>query len=281
MASSDDNQGALPVPAIETDLAQAQWVKANLAALDALLNLENDDASFRALFRALNVLFAFERALVLDDAGDGLRCIAAEPATLVGQHWPDKSLQGALDVRAFPAGGLRDVHGDQQLLSELAASDEPALCLPIALSEPPRMLVLLRAKGAADFGAGQVAAARQCAAVALAALATRKAAQERRLFKEIIDHLPISLTVQDDNGRFILVNAMAAANLATPAEVLIGASPPDFLPKPEAESRREWEQTIIRQGKTIAVEEALCNQHGERTWLTSHKPVRIFLIARY
>ena len=60
--------------------------------------------------------------------------------------------------------------------------------------------------------------------------------QDDRLLKEIINHLPIGLTVQDENGRFILVNEIAAANLATPIEALIGASPADFLSAEDAVS---------------------------------------------
>jgi PAS domain S-box-containing protein len=108
-----------------------------------------------------------------------------------------------------------------------------------------------------------------------ARLSEQRAWQEGRLLKEIIDHLPISLTVQDDSGRFILANAMAAASLAISAEILTGASPADFLPEHEAASRRTWEQDVIRQGKTITVEGSDSSQHGERAWLTSHKPVRI------
>jgi c-di-GMP phosphodiesterase Gmr len=100
--------------------------------------------------------------------------------------------------------------------------------------------------------------------------------QDGRLLKEIIDQLPISLTVQDEDGRFILANAMAAANLAMPAEALIGASPADFLPEQEAASRREWEQHVVRQGETITAEASVPGEDGERTWLTSHKPVRLF-----
>ncbi len=281
-------------PSSEADLVQARLVDANLAAFAALLNVGAGEASLSALFEALSPLFAFDRALVLEDALDGLRCIAAEPADSLGRHWPDKTLRGALDVRAVPAAAPHD-----DLLPELAAPGEPALCLPVGVNGRPALLVLVRAPGAADFSAGQVTAARQCAAIALATLAARKGSQleaeverlnllveqarlseqgavlDRRLLKEIIDHLPISLTVQDANGRFLLVNAMAAANLAMPAEVLIGASPHDFLPEPEAQSRREWEQTVIRQGETIAVEGNVCNQDGICTLLTSHKPVRI------
>jgi cyclic di-GMP phosphodiesterase Gmr len=98
---------------------------------------------------------------------------------------------------------------------------------------------------------------------------------DTRLLKEIIDHLPIGLTVQDENGRFILANALAAANLGTPAEALIGASPADFLPEREAASRREWEQHLVAQGKTATGETTAPDHAGERTWLTSHRPLRV------
>src|SRR5437763_685262 len=83
-----------------------------------------------------------------------------------------------------------------------------------------------RAAGAADFAPDLVVSARQCAIVGLAALALRngeklgqevarlrglveelragaadrKAAEDRELYRELIDLLPISLTVQDDDG---------------------------------------------------------------------------------
>src|SRR5207302_9522139 len=51
------------------------------------------------------------------------------------------------------------------------------------------------------------------------------ARQDSRMLKEIVDQLPISLTVQEDNGLFILVNAVAAAHLTMQVVALIGASP--------------------------------------------------------
>jgi cyclic di-GMP phosphodiesterase Gmr len=101
------------------------------------------------------------------------------------------------------------------------------------------------------------------------------ARREQLLLKEIIDHLPISLTVQDEHGRFILANAMAAANLGTPAEVLVGTSPADFLSEDDANNRREWEQSVIDQGETITAEGSVATQDGHRIWLTWHKPARI------
>src|ERR1700704_6575001 len=44
------------------------------------------------------------------------------------------------------------------------------------------------------------------------------------LLAQIVDHLPIALTVQDHHGRFILVNAAAAANLDIPENAANGRS---------------------------------------------------------
>jgi cyclic di-GMP phosphodiesterase Gmr len=92
---------------------------------------------------------------------------------------------------------------------------------------------------------------------------------------QVIHHLPIALTVQDHDGRFILANATAAANLAIPIDTLIGASPSDFLPPAEAADRREWELNLIRSGQSSTVEEQVVGPMGEETWLTWRRPVLV------
>src|SRR5207249_3205817 len=158
---------------------------------------------------------------------------------------------------------------------------------------------VLRPEGKDAFSADHLAIAKYCGVVALAALAARNsgkleaeierlqrlvgqmqrrehgALQTSQFLKEIVDHLPMSVSVQDDKGRFALVNAVAAANLEIPAESLIGASPADFLPENDAISRREWEKSLISSGQVNSVEENMSGPMGERTWLTSHKAVRI------
>ncbi len=161
---------------------------------------------------------------------------------------------------------------------------------------PPAVLVMLR--GDEPFSDDHVVIARQCAVIALAALAARNSDKleseieqlraqvaqlqqseqkqdDDRLLKEIVNHLPIGLTVQDEKGRFILVNDIAAANLGTPIEYLIGASPADFLSAEDAVVRREWEVGLMQSGQLSTVEENVSAESGEQTWLTSHKPVRI------
>src|ERR1700704_2669645 len=94
------------------------------------------------------------------------------------------------------------------------------------------------------------------------------------VLEHILDHLPIALTLQDHDGRFVLANAAAAANLEIPLAALIGASPADFLNPSEAADRREWEINLIRSGQASTIEEKLAGAAGERTWLTWHQPVR-------
>jgi diguanylate cyclase (GGDEF)-like protein/PAS domain S-box-containing protein len=171
--------------------------------------------------------------------------------------------------------------------------------MPVGVGGRAASLVFVRTQAGKDFSESDVAMARQWAAVALSSLVARKAGRleaenqrlkafdtetgedetspqkNARLLTEIIDELPISLTVQDDSGRFILANAMASANLAMPPEALIGAAPADFLPEQEAASRREWEQNLFRQNETVAVETNVRDESGEHTWMISHKPVLI------
>jgi diguanylate cyclase (GGDEF)-like protein/PAS domain S-box-containing protein len=123
-----------------------------------------------------------------------------------------------------------------------------------------------------------MAKSEQSSTVPVSAPADDRAASEpppAGLLAQIVDHLPIALTVQDHDGRFILANAAAAAHLAIPLEALIGASPGDFLPGAEAVDRREWEIDLIRSGKSTTIEEKVAGPEGERTWLTRHQGMRI------
>jgi diguanylate cyclase (GGDEF)-like protein/PAS domain S-box-containing protein len=95
------------------------------------------------------------------------------------------------------------------------------------------------------------------------------------LLEQIVDQLPIALTVQDHDGRFILANAAAAGQLAIPSDALIGAAPGDFLSAAEAADRRAWELDLIRSGKASTIEEKVAAPGGVQTWLTRHQPMRI------
>ena len=251
----------------------AEAAHAGLRALEALLNFEGEQASFAQLCQRLQQVFGQDHAVVLAEDADALVCIAAAPSGAIGARWPREAfftdvLRGG--VRAM--SGTRGSDAGQSFAPDLIPAGASALCLPIGVRGRRALLLLRREAGKAEFDEGDIAFARQCAVVALAAIAARhgnvlaaeaarwrrqvedgqrhahEAEQDCTFLKDIVDALSIGLTVQDEGGRFILVNKAAAANLETPAQALIGASPADFLPAEEAAQRRQWEIELIRSG---------------------------------
>lgn len=95
------------------------------------------------------------------------------------------------------------------------------------------------------------------------------------MLRRVIDHLPLSVTVQDEQGRFLLVNNLAAADMATTADALLGRSPSDLLPEQDGVSRREWELRVLEDGHAVTVEEPVASQDGERVWRIKHQPVQV------
>jgi diguanylate cyclase (GGDEF)-like protein/PAS domain S-box-containing protein len=273
---------------------------AGLALLDAVLDVAGNAPPYERLLAAARSVFAFDQGLVLLDEGDALRCVASDPDRAQDRPWPAspalaEAMRGRVLVLA--AGEPSD---DRALVpSDLVPSDQAALLVPIAAAGRHAALVLRRVAGAPDFAADLVVDARQCAILGLAALAMRngerlgrevdrlrglidelrageaRAADDRELHRALIDLLPISLTVQDEDGRFILVNAVAAANLAMTTHELVGSSPADFLPPEEAAQRREWEIGLMQSGAPLTTEDRFADPAGERTWLTARKPVHI------
>jgi diguanylate cyclase (GGDEF)-like protein/PAS domain S-box-containing protein len=279
----------------------AAHAAAGLALLDVLLDVSGDAPDYAPLFAAANRVFAFDSAVVLLDQGAVLRCAASDPDAAAGdRQWPaSPALAQAMRGRVLvlPAGQPSD---DRTLLPpDLVLPDQPALLIPIAADAHHAALLICRASGAADFAPDLVVSARQCGIVGLAALAMRsgrelgreidrlrglldelrqnggEAARDRDLYRALIDLLPISLTVQDEDGRFMLVNAVAATNLAMTAQELVGSSPADFLPPEEAAQRREWEIGLMQSGAPLTTEDQFADPAGERTWLTTRKPVHI------
>ncbi|KRR23409.1 putative bifunctional diguanylate cyclase/phosphodiesterase [Bradyrhizobium retamae] len=89
---------------------------------------------------------------------------------------------------------------------------------------------------------------------------------ELNILKDIFRLLPTSVTVQDENGEFVLVNdaAAAALRMATAA--------------PEAShlnDRRETCLELLRSGRPAVLEESIAGGQTKQVFLTSHRPVRI------
>jgi cyclic di-GMP phosphodiesterase Gmr len=98
---------------------------------------------------------------------------------------------------------------------------------------------------------------------------------ELAILREIVRMLPASVTVQDHQGNFLLVNEAAAAQFAAPAESFRTDSPnSDFLTQ-ALNHRRETAVDLLQSGRSAAFEERVSGAQDKKVFLTHHRPVRI------
>jgi diguanylate cyclase (GGDEF)-like protein len=95
----------------------------------------------------------------------------------------------------------------------------------------------------------------------------RAADAELRILRDVVRLLPAGVTVQDEHGRFLLVNDAAAAQLGMTA-----AQP---TPSKELDRRRETGIELLRSGRTAVLEEWVAGEGAPQILLTAHRPVRI------
>src|SRR6266851_875702 len=278
--------------------AQARQAQLLVCGLEALSRTGRDDDPFAIVVKSLRDVLAFDQVMVLAQAKKGsIQCIAAMPEDLVGRSWTAADHSGQVADRATCSANELD--GWWNLPPDLISASRAALHLPFGMRDRRGLLVLLRAEGRKAFDPDQVAIGQEFALLASVALAVRssnetesenrllrelahklrqgeqKAQRNSDLLKEIMNLLPIGLTVQNENGRFILVNGAAAINSGLRAGALIAASPADILSEDRAAEQRRQELDAIPTGRLITAEEKV-GPAGERTLLTSHKSVRIF-----
>jgi diguanylate cyclase (GGDEF)-like protein len=98
---------------------------------------------------------------------------------------------------------------------------------------------------------------------------------ELNVLKEILRLLPAGVTVQDEQGRFLLVNDAAAAQFKIPAEEMLAGSSSVSRAAAALALRRDACIEMLRAGRNSVREECLGEGPHKRTWLTAHRPVRI------
>jgi c-di-GMP phosphodiesterase Gmr len=91
---------------------------------------------------------------------------------------------------------------------------------------------------------------------------------ELSILRDVLRMLPAGVTLQDEQGRFLLVNAAAAAQLGIAAD-------PAGLASKELDQRREAGIELLRAGRALVTEECLTSGPSRQVFLTSHRPVRI------
>jgi cyclic di-GMP phosphodiesterase Gmr len=95
------------------------------------------------------------------------------------------------------------------------------------------------------------------------------------LLSEIIRMLPSSVTVQDADGNFVLVNDAAAAQFNTRTDQFHDdAAHPGMLTE-ALNHRRDTALDLLHSGRSATFEERISDGQTRRVFLTSHRPVRI------
>src|ERR1700761_13771 len=92
---------------------------------------------------------------------------------------------------------------------------------------------------------------------------------ELNILRDVIRLLPTGVTVQDEQGRFLLVNDAAAAQLG------IAEGQPSALASKSLNERRETGLELLRAGRAAVAEECITGGRGKQVFLTAHRPVRI------
>jgi c-di-GMP phosphodiesterase Gmr len=92
---------------------------------------------------------------------------------------------------------------------------------------------------------------------------------ELGLLRDVLRLLPTGVTVQDEDGRFLLINDAAASQLGMAA-----GQGGEFASK-HLNERREKALELLRAGRTTVAEAAVAGNNGEQVLLAIHRPVRI------
>jgi diguanylate cyclase (GGDEF)-like protein len=91
---------------------------------------------------------------------------------------------------------------------------------------------------------------------------------ELGFLRSVVGLLPSGVTVQDEQGRFLLMNDVAAAQLG------LTAGGPGTASAQQLDRRQATCRELLSRGRAAVVEEQVA-ESGGRTLLTAHRPVRI------
>jgi c-di-GMP phosphodiesterase Gmr len=92
---------------------------------------------------------------------------------------------------------------------------------------------------------------------------------ELSFLRDVVRLLPTGVTVQDAEGRFLLINEAAASQLGV-SDAGVAAAPADGLGH-----RRDVAAELLRRGRAVVAEEVAQLAHGRQVLLTAHRPIRI------
>jgi cyclic di-GMP phosphodiesterase Gmr len=93
------------------------------------------------------------------------------------------------------------------------------------------------------------------------------AQQNCKLLKDILNALPIGLTVEDAKGQLVLINDAAAAKLGSRASAPARPS--------RLDARLQPTRRTVQHHSPVETEERITSADGDRTWLTARRKVRV------
>jgi c-di-GMP phosphodiesterase Gmr len=89
------------------------------------------------------------------------------------------------------------------------------------------------------------------------------------ILRDVFRLLPTGVTVQDEHGRFLLVNDAAAVQLG------IAVGGPAVAPSEQLNHRRDTGLELLRSGRPVVTEECVTSGPVKQVLLTAYRPVRI------
>lgn len=93
--------------------------------------------------------------------------------------------------------------------------------------------------------------------------------RELALLRDVLRMLPSGVTVQDEEGRFLLINDAAASQLG-----IEGEQRSEMVTR-QLRDRQQAGLDLLRQGHAATVEASVVGNKGEQVLLVAHRPVRV------
>jgi diguanylate cyclase (GGDEF)-like protein/PAS domain S-box-containing protein len=101
-------------------------------------------------------------------------------------------------------------------------------------------------------------------------LASQQPDEEGKLYRLILDSLPIGVFVKDEAQRYLMMNDNAATFLGLPTDQVRGRTDYDLFSAETAERRRQIDQAVL-DGLTHVVDEDFVSLRGAEFYLLAHK----------